>query len=158
MKADNEWKPEELLNSIETREQTREDKCRMLINERPVSFQIDTGSTVNLIPRKFADDIRPYNGKIIMWNINEIGTINEQTTTTLENPRTLQKTRQRFILYDGDRMPIISKRTSQEHGLIIINYKNSEQILKMEEDVIFNDELGTIQGKQHLNVDPEVVP
>ena len=93
-----------------------------------------------------------------MWNINEIGTINEQTTTTLENPRTLQKTRQRFILYDGDRMPIISKRTSQEHGLIIINYKNSEQILKMEEDVIFNDELGTIQGKQHLKVDPEVVP
>ena len=35
---------------------------------------------------------------------------------------------------------------------------NFEQILKMEEDVIFNDELGTIQGKQHLNVDPEVVP
>ena len=87
-KADNERKHEEWLNNIETREKTREDKCRMFVNGRPVMFQIDTGSTVNLLPRKFADDIRLYNGKIIMWNRNETGTINEQTTTTLENSRT----------------------------------------------------------------------
>ena len=54
-------------------------------------------------------------------------------------------------------MPILSKQTSEVHGLITINYKNFERILKIEEDEISNDELGTISGKQHLNVDETVV-
>ena len=61
--------------------------------------------TVNLLTRKFADDIRPYYGKIIMWNRNETDTINEQTTTILENPRTIHTIwrRQNADIIEGDK-------------------------------------------------------
>ena len=56
-------------------------------------------------------------------------------------------------MYDDDIMPILLKKTSEVHGLITINYKHFERILKIEEGEIFTYELGTLSGKQYLNVD-----
>ena len=55
-------------------------------------------------------------------------------------------------------MPILLEKTSEVHGLITINYKHFERILKIEEGEIFNYELGTISANQHLNVDGTIVP
>ena len=64
----------------------------------------------------------------------------------------MKEAEERFILFDDDKMPILSKKTSEVHGLITINSKNFEDI----KEEIFNDEL--ISGKQHLNVDETIVP
>ena len=61
-------------------------------------------------------------------------------------------------MYDDDIMPILLEKTSEVHGLITINYKHFESILKIEEGEIFNYELETISGKKYLNVDETVVP
>ena len=87
-----------------------------------------------------------------MWNEEETTEIKEQTTTSLIKP----KKPKRFILYDDDKMPILLKKTCEVH---VLNYKNFKRILKIEEDEIFNDELGTqISGKQHLNIEETIVP
>ena len=90
-------------------------------------FQIDSRSTANLLPRKYAEYIKPYTRKILMWNKKETTKIKGQTTTSLINPKTLKKPEERFILYDDIKMSI-SKTTSEVHGLITINYKNFERI------------------------------
>ena len=43
--------------------------CKMEINNKPNRFQIDTGTSVNMICRNLVkSDIRPYQGVLSMWN------------------------------------------------------------------------------------------
>ena len=43
--------------------------CKMAVNNKPIRFQIDTGASVNMIPRHLVKyDIRPYQGILSMWN------------------------------------------------------------------------------------------
>ena len=43
--------------------------CNMIINKHTISFQIDTGSTVNTLPKRYvANTITKYNGTLTMWN------------------------------------------------------------------------------------------
>lgn len=36
--------------------------------KKEVTFQIDTGATINILPAKCAREIKPYNGVLLMWN------------------------------------------------------------------------------------------
>ena len=41
--------------------------CKMEVNNKPIRFQIDTGASVNMIPRHLVkSDIRPYQGILSM--------------------------------------------------------------------------------------------
>ena len=41
----------------------------MIINNHTISFQIDTGSTVNTLPMRYVTNtITKYNGTLTMWN------------------------------------------------------------------------------------------
>ena len=43
--------------------------CKMEVNNKPIRFQIDTGASVNMIPRHLVKSyIRPYQGILSMWN------------------------------------------------------------------------------------------
>ena len=49
-------------------ESKREVKCAMLIDDEAVHFQIDTGSSVNLLPKKYATEIKPTNKVLRTWD------------------------------------------------------------------------------------------
>ena len=60
---------DEWINSIKSKEKNdKEVKCRMHIGGNVVDFQIDTGASCNLLPKKLAKDVRPYVGTLRMWN------------------------------------------------------------------------------------------
>ena len=49
----------------------RQLKCRMLVGRHKVTFQVDTGATVNTLPARYADNIKPTTRKLKMWNNTE---------------------------------------------------------------------------------------
>ena len=56
---------DERINSIKSKEKNdKEVKCRMHIGGNVVDFQIDTGASCNLLPKKLAKDVRPY----VVWS------------------------------------------------------------------------------------------
>ena len=46
-------------------------KCQMLVNGKQLTFQIDTGATVNMLPAGYARDVVPYNGILTIWMMGE---------------------------------------------------------------------------------------
>ena len=61
--SDGEW-----LNSVKTPD-SKDVRCRTLVGGEEVIFQIDTGSSVNLIPvRHAARILRPTNKILKMWS------------------------------------------------------------------------------------------
>ena len=65
--------------------------CKMEVNNKPIRFQIDTGASVNMIPRHLVkSDIRPYQGILSMWN-NTVVKPDGITTETIHNPKNRKK-------------------------------------------------------------------
>ena len=60
--------------------------CKMEVNNKPICFQIDTGASVNMIPRHLVkSNIRPYQGILSMWN-NTVVKPDGIMTETIHNP------------------------------------------------------------------------
>ena len=57
------------VNAGKSRKKQRKDaKCLMLPNKQAIIFQINTGATINTLPAKFANEMKPYKGVLTMWN------------------------------------------------------------------------------------------
>ena len=67
MQEHNVIEKDEWLNNVIV-ERTKDDKYRMNVNGYDVIFQIDSGTTVSMLPREYAEYIKPYTGKILVWN------------------------------------------------------------------------------------------
>ena len=175
---------EEYLFSVTTPETTdnvnaiseREIYAQMLINEKPIKFHIDCGATVNVLPIKYVNskDIKPSNCVLQMWNKTELkpeGTCR----VTLRNPKNHQKYSIEFILIKENLTPLLGAKVIQQMGLIQVHGANFEKVAvtktmdkasgtKTAQEIIeeykdvFEGDLGTLEGKQHLAVDPTVLP
>ena len=105
--------------------------CEMLVGEqsdKSVSFQIDCGATVNVLPSKYvsnSDIIKDDNSQKVtlkMWNgtmVDSIGTYRIK----VKNPKTGKKYRAPFVLVKNDFTPLISRKTAEDMGIITINYE-----------------------------------
>jgi len=175
---------EEYLFSVTTPETTdtvnaiseREIYAQMLNNEKPVKFHIDSGATVNVLPIKYvnAKDIKPSKPVLQMWNKTELkpeGTCR----VTLRNPKNRQKYSIELIIVKENLTLLLGTKVIQQMGLIQVHEENFEKVAatktmdkasgtKTAQEIIeeykdaFEDDLGTLEGKQHLAVDPTVLP
>ena len=175
---------EEYLFSVTTPETTdnvnaiseREIYAQMLIHEKPVKFHIDCHGTLNVLPIKYvnAKDIKPSKCVLQMWNKTELKS--EGTCrVTLRNPKNRRKYSIEFILVKENLTPLLGAKVIQQMGLIQVHGANFEkfaatktmdkasgpktaqEIIEEYKDV-FEGDLGTLEGKQHLAVDPTVLP
>lgn len=51
-------------------------KCKLIVNETEAVFQIDTGSSTNMLPRHLTKNVTPTTKTLRMWNgavLNPIG-------------------------------------------------------------------------------------
>ena len=55
----------------------RQLKCRMLVGLHKVRFQVDTGATVNTLPARYVDGIKPTTNKLKMWNNTDDGSTSD---------------------------------------------------------------------------------
>ncbi|KAK3742424.1 hypothetical protein QZH41_001017, partial [Actinostola sp. cb2023] len=172
----------ELCDSIHAVQQCgflKEIYVEMLIDEKSVTFQVDSGSSINIIPEKYAGEqpIVPTQRRLRMWNgaeMNPVGT----TRLIIRNPKDRKKYSLEFIVVKESLTPLIGARAAQHMQLITVNadkfvtasnvksvketsevkrLTTVEQLLEEYSDVL-NRQLGTLPGKVHLEIDKDVKP
>ena len=141
-------------------------------SSKQVSFQVDTGSSVNILPIKFMPkDAETINTPVILksWTGNRIKPVGS-ARIVIENPSNSKKYRLTFIVVKENLTPILGLRASEAMNLLTINNDNfteakvSEITVQSEVDIVsnfpsvFDDGIGSLPGEQHLVVDTEIKP
>ncbi len=138
----------------------RDLKCKMYIRNTPVSLQIDTGATVNILPVRYAGKILPTKRVLRMWNndvVQPLGTCRE----TVYNPKNKMNSSVEFIVCENNFTPLLGLAASQKLELLTIRNENidSVSIVKCEDfNDVYTKTLGTLPGTQSLTVDSTVKP
>lgn len=162
----------DVINQVESG--TRDDVfAQMLMGDTPVAFQVDSGASINILPRKHLNGtdyvLNPTKTKLMMWNKTMIAS-QAKCRLKLRNPKTAKKYSVEFVVVDEDYTPLLGSKASQKMGLITVNSSNFERVHSAREDNIaggrpegqhpevFDDNLGELPGEVHLQVDPDVPP
>ena len=151
--------------------------CKMLLNKRPVKMQVDCGTNVSVLPKKYvaAEDIRPESVTLKMWNNVTTKALGRCCVKTI-NPATGGKYKVDFVVVDQDGLaPLLSRKAAEMMNLITVNYDNmtsnvysvaqSEHAeaphMSLVKDYaeVFNSQLGSLPGgKVHLTVELNTHP
>ena len=168
-------KPETLETvSAVTETKNKEIYANMLIDRKRVWFHINCSATANVIPRKYitAKEITPTERVLQMWNKTEL---RPQGTCrmTIKNPKNNRKYSVEFMVVKERFTPLLGAKVIQQMGLIEVHKENFEAVAatkavekteKTAQEIIeeysdvFDGELGTLEGRQRLAVDPTVLP
>ena len=141
----------------------------MLIDMKPVKFQVDSGASCNVIPVHLLDEsykLKKTSQVLTMYNqakVNPMGTCFVKMT----NPKDGVKYKVPFVVLEGNHTPLLGSKTAQQMRLIKINYENilrvqSSTPLSMKElSTEYNDVFtgtGLLSGSYHLVVDDSIQP
>ena len=142
----------------------------MLIEDKQVRMQIDSGASCNILPKKFVPAnafITETDKELVTFCKSKIKAIGV-SKVSFRNAKNNKKYRAEFVIVDGDYTPIIGARAAQQMRLIVVNNENilqvnptvapnsKEQILQQYHDVFGG--LGKMEGKLHLVTDPSAQP
>ena len=135
----------------------------MQLKRAKIRFQIDSGSSVNIIPRRYIGNIpvKKTSRSLRMWNkanVQPIGTVR----LTLFNPANSQQYAVPFVVVEQELQPLIGKRAAEEMNLIRVNYDNFvvaavDTTTTKYTDVI-SDTIGTLPGTVKLQIDEAANP
>lgn len=143
--------------------------AEMIYDQKPVVFQIDCGSTVNLIPRKYIPDVplEKCDNILSMWNKTTARPAGK-TCLKLTNPRTLKKFSVEFVVVNENFTPLIGSKAAQQMKLITVEWDNfkcvhavkdsGETVAAKYKDVFSKTQLGQLEGEVHLYVDSDATP
>ena len=115
--------------------------CAMSVGNRIVKFQIDTGSTTNIIIVNFAKNVLTINTTLKTWNNENYKPIGE-SRQIIKNPPNNKRYSVNLIVCYNDFTPILGLRASEQTKLIKLESQNFERVNAVEDSCIFNDELG----------------
>ena len=167
--------------------QLRKDKlfATMLLNGQQVQFQLDSGTTVNILPEEtfkqlFGKDSVPLldNAEVtlLMYNKTEVKPLGKKRVRVV-NPKNGKRYSVEFMVTKGNSRPLLGLRASEQMNLISVIKQNimtvqtqpplqdkaryptaltKEHLLKEFADVFNGD--GKLQGDLHLEIDPTVTP
>ena len=138
------------------------------INDFPVRIQIDSGATVNVIPKRYIRDnhVTPTSTVLQMWNKTRVIPVGE-AKVELENPANNKRYKVKFIVVNDDSgiAPLLGSKASQRMNIITINTNNLKQVATVASTSVldsfgdvFGDELGTLPGVAHFEIDSCVTP
>lgn len=154
---DAEW-----LNTVGSGE--RDLKCCMFVGGKEVTFQIDTGSSVNMLPARLATNIEPTNKVLKMWNHTQLSSLGK-STQKVWNPKNRKEYMLEFLVFKENFTPLLGLKASEQMNLINVCTQNFDRVAqltagKVEDNYsdVFDGSLGTLPGIQHLEVDPNVKP
>lgn len=131
----------------------KEVKCTMLINNNPVKFQIDSGSSVNILPEQYVKSYSATKSTLNTWNNARYQPLGE-SRVVIKNPASNKKFNVNFIICHNNFTPILGLKASEQMKLISVNSDNFERVnsISSEFNELFNNELGTLSGEQSLKI------
>ncbi|GFR97874.1 hypothetical protein ElyMa_002756100 [Elysia marginata] len=131
-------------------------KCNMLVKGKPVAFLIDSGASVNLLPIKYATHLVASSTKPLRSYCDTIVDTKGISRQVIKNPKTGKNYSVEFVVVDNECQPVIGLKAARQMKLLVIKENNFEQVASLANNAIFNGELGSLPGKQHLTVDSSV--
>ena len=153
---------EEWLNTVDSG--GRDLKCCMLVGGKEITFQIDTGSSVNMLPARLTEKIEPTDNVLKMWNHTPLSPLRKSKQSVL-NSKNGKEYILDFIVFKENFAPRLGLRASEQMNLINVYTQNFDSIAQLvssnvEDNYpdVFDDSLGTLPGIQHLEVDPNLKP
>ena len=156
LSSDDEW-----IYTCSTDESSKDVKCKMLIGGKDVTFQIDTGASINTLPLKYAKNLKQTDKVVSTWNKSKqipVGTCRRK----IVNPRNNKKYSVEFVVFEDNFTPLLGLKASTQMDLIDVCHDNFERVHSANVENNFKDvlkgNLGKFSGKQHLNVDESVQP
>ena len=135
----------------------------MVHSGKRVKFQIDTGATINAIPRYLIPNVKlqESNTKLKSWCSTELK-VKRSCRLILRNPKNRRKYSVEFFVVDGHVTPVLGKKACERMGLVHVNYGHIQTVFEshilVEFKEVFNDEIGTLPGDVHLTIDSEASP
>ena len=95
----------------------------MKVNKKPVKLQIDCGSTVCILPKRYVVNahIRPEMVNLQMWNKTSLQALGKCKIKVV-HPTTKQKFKVDFAIVDKELTPLLSGKAAQKMNLITVNY------------------------------------
>ena len=158
--SEGEW-----VNAIRKHETDRKYddlKCEMLVGDKTVAFQIDTGACVNILPMYYAPYFHPTNKQLTVWNGNQFTPVGGCRTKLQKNNKCYSI---EFVVVEGDRTPFIGLSAAEQMKLITVNDDKLNRVLQVSDQSVtghfahvFDGKLGRLEGKVHLRVRDEVYP
>ena len=168
------------ISSI-SQQPSKEVYAKMTVRGNPIKFHVDCGATVNVLPMKYlaGENIEPTKRTLQMWNRTELkpkGTCR----LTVRNPKNDKKYSVEFMAVQENLTPLLGAKAIQRVGIVEIHNENFEQVAEVTTGIkdttsaqsittvmnriieefadVFEGEVGTLEGEQHLEVDPTVQP
>ena len=135
-------------------------KCQMILNKQAVSFLIDSGASVNVLPKRYAGNLIPGRTSIVSYGGNSMTSLGN-TREILLNPKNKKRHHVEFVVCDKDLQPILGLLTAQKMGLITLEESNFEKVTSLQSYTdlpVFQEGIGTFPGVQTLKTDPTVKP
>ena len=149
----------------------------MVIDDKPIKFQIDCGSPINILPKDVVDnyDLAPTSKTLIMWNKTEVTPLGT-ARIIVTNPQNHKKYSVEFVVVTEKLTPLIVARAAQHMKLLTIHWNNFKlvpapkrnegvvhQLLTVQQVVtqyprVFKSQLGCFPGMVKVEVDPNVQP
>ncbi|CAH8629063.1 unnamed protein product [Dicrocoelium dendriticum] len=137
----------------------------LLIEGRSVRFQLDTGATINILPRKHCRGVQIQSDQdyLRMWNGSRLKPKGSATIEVV-NPRDGVSHRLQFVIVDEDLTPILGIDSILSLGFVIFNHDRFVYACQSEADVsdlypsVFSPGLGEFEGTAHLSLDPLARP
>ncbi|XP_054709030.1 uncharacterized protein K02A2.6-like [Uloborus diversus] len=156
---DSDHESEEWVNKVE--DKGKDIKCLMLINGKEVTFQVDTGATVNILPKHYATGIDPCHKVLKMWNGSTLEPVGVHREHVI-NPKNNKRYNIEFTIVDKEHIqPLLGLKAIQAMKLITIQEKEfqSVNIVNINDyNNIFSEGIGDLPGIVHLQTDPNISP
>ena len=102
-------------------------KCKMIIDQKEVVFQLDAGASMNMLPKKYADDLQTYNEVQKMWDGTTVMPAGK-CKKSIRNPKTGKKYNVELIVFDDNCQPLLGLRTSQQMKLIKVHMEEFKKV------------------------------
>ena len=168
---------EEYVSQVSDNEYPKEIYAEMIINSSSLSFQVDCGASVNILPLKYIGtcEIKPSKKSLRMWNGTNVTPIGS-TRVIVRNPKNHKRYSIEFVIVRETFTPLIGARAAQQMKLININNSNfitasptrpsqpevhqltsTEKIVQEYAD-IFEREVGSLPGTVHLETEDNASP
>ena len=110
----------------------------MLVQQKPVRFQVDCGASANILPYKHVGnvDLSPCSQSLVMWNGTKVKTMGTCALPVV-NPRNNAKYRVRFLIVKENLTPLLGLNTTEKMGLLTVHNENFVSVVEnLEDDLI----------------------
>ena len=141
---------------------------KIIVNNKPVKIQIDSGASVNVLPEQYVSpaDIQTTTTVLQMYNTSIVKPLGE-SKVKVYNPANGHTYSVKFVILTKNfgLIAILGSKASQFMNILTLNTNNLEPVLQLKlsnviDDYpdVFKDELGQLPGEAHFITDPSVTP